>query len=1853
MNERQRGASSTGRETRLDADPGSVAPMARPRAAAPRGSAPGTPEAATAATAGAAHDMFGDAIGAGVHRESGHALPADLRARFETSLGADLGAVRLHTGSDAAASAAAMGARAFAAGNDIAFGAGQYDPSSPAGEHLIAHEVAHTVQQGGRPVGPQMKLEVGGASTSLEAEADRAAERMVIGTPAGGLSSTGPVIQRIPHETAPASSPAHAFEYRPAERADVVWSETSTLPQIATELYGNAALASHLVELHGTPRAVRFRPTLLAPEWRATYYRHRAGAAARTEVRGETVLVLPASGSAEALVEAVVLYDPHPATESAVAPAAPSTPPRTPEAAVAPETEPAYDATRDYGDPVGELGDIAGHPENFAALLGGTGDEPVTVSIDPVGPFADMISSRMSRPVMTRSGSRAPVDPLDPLGLSRLSRTGAPVSLLPPTPTLTMPASGPTIRAVPRGGCDLVALEAALATHDGATRSGDSIISIHAADRLPVMVLDPSAPEGVRTEGRFIVVGGARARGLAGRFGAPTYQWSGHGALEPLRAAPAASSAAAPTPAESLFAPAVDPMAPLLGDAVSITWVHYTVMSASELRAIVRRYTTQRMLRSAEDDDGHRADVDRDRLADLGTGAAPVHGTAIDVEDHGTRAVESGRAPTTTDAAPRAEHTTLTVEAIRERFTVAGVMLDDLVGSHAEIAALVRDLGARLTAHRAELDRSPAQRDVYAAMIANVLRVVPSCSRQLANIRDMLAETTNEASRAELRHIRDIYSMALSYADQEQSSRTLFNTANRRLTVFPLFDLEHRGDADHDGAAAVLDAPEGEDSALMSVSVRARRYIAGVFSREPNEADYTGLLRELDAARDAAHRGDTAGATTHATLAAAVESRMHGRHVILTQLHQALVAFEAFGRSSAAFTQVFTHDDERLELLIRTLTTALRRYEGAEDESGRLRVLQEVSALWASDEAYQAFYAHVDQFIARSDFSVRLAIVVAAGVLSMGVGSAAVGAGATALEATALEATAFAVADRSATAVFMPSTSDAEHPSTESGGERAYGWGRDIAMNMAMMGMARGIGGMWQGLGRDLPTAMRMGGEMVTTFAAFEAVGVVSHAATHHGELPSGGAFGDMTEQNAITLVAMSVMSAVARPMFQRIQIEAALRIPVRAGGHARAMEVINARQTTLHARVVELMGERGPGGSASEPTVRAQRELARIQNEVESLQGDAARIVRELDGIAEWQAANDADASLTAASRALADRLDVALETNREVAFAARVGLRTVTGGDGSYLQYNPGATEMVREYYASRDYTVTETTVDGRPALEVRRGAVRHRLFESGSVLGRTLGTAIRSPAEPVSSGSEVHNHFNGINHASDIVDTLYDGNWANALADLQGRFRRMEAQQRGNLATRRASLDTQRGAERARTEREIAEIEAELRRIAPALDALRAATSETARTVVRDVLEASETTPYDVSYSARGALLDPSLAPAGTEDPSALSASRARLLVHRTLERLVEDGVHDVEVQGGLPASVSEADFARMCAELRIRVRFLRIMRSSEFSVHAVGSTPDAIEGSRSSDLAEVLAADLTSIAGSAPGEPLRNLARELASVPETLRGSIMQMIRSPSTVGMDIASPERNMFTAGGMRTLAQVYRVLRLAHQVVGREFVLRPHVGEGYDDVTMPGATPEGAHAASEATATHNVEMVIAALRGIEYQPGHGVIVRLGHLTHATDAQIAQLAGLGVIAEVNLGSNIATGSIRSPEAHPLLAMLYSDMPVILSTDAGGVMRTSLEAEYLAVDSTILAPFRAGRRERIGDREVSYVDLAPSVQERFTLAHLRARAEEYTRSIAVHRDPTAPVPMGAPHPRPADDHDETRPVTPTH
>ena len=82
-------------------------------------------------------------------KSTGQPLSASERAFFEPRFGADFGHLRVHTNAQAASLAHSINASAFTIGHNVVFGAGEYSSDSLAGRKLLAHELTHTVQQGG------------------------------------------------------------------------------------------------------------------------------------------------------------------------------------------------------------------------------------------------------------------------------------------------------------------------------------------------------------------------------------------------------------------------------------------------------------------------------------------------------------------------------------------------------------------------------------------------------------------------------------------------------------------------------------------------------------------------------------------------------------------------------------------------------------------------------------------------------------------------------------------------------------------------------------------------------------------------------------------------------------------------------------------------------------------------------------------------------------------------------------------------------------------------------------------------------------------------------------------------------------------------------------------------------------------------------------------------------------------------------------------------------------------------------------------------------------------------------------------------------------------------------------------------------------------------------------------------------------------------------------------------------------------------------------------------------------------------------------------------------------------------
>jgi hypothetical protein len=139
-----------------------------PGGVGPGGMPPGGAVQAKAAEGGPV--SAADPAGVRARLGAGGSLDSGARSRLEAGFGTSFAGVRVHTDTRAAQLSRELGARAFTVGRDVAFGAGEYRPGTLAGDALIAHELAHTVQQSGGGLSP-----AAGESRQLEDEADAAA----------------------------------------------------------------------------------------------------------------------------------------------------------------------------------------------------------------------------------------------------------------------------------------------------------------------------------------------------------------------------------------------------------------------------------------------------------------------------------------------------------------------------------------------------------------------------------------------------------------------------------------------------------------------------------------------------------------------------------------------------------------------------------------------------------------------------------------------------------------------------------------------------------------------------------------------------------------------------------------------------------------------------------------------------------------------------------------------------------------------------------------------------------------------------------------------------------------------------------------------------------------------------------------------------------------------------------------------------------------------------------------------------------------------------------------------------------------------------------------------------------------------------------------------------------------------------------------------------------------------------------------------------------------------------------------------------------------------------------------------
>lgn len=128
--------------------------------------------------------LEGGAVGSSIEssvnsmRGKGSGVPDGIRGKMEAATGADLSHVRVHEGAEADTLNRQLTAKAFTTGSDIFLRA----DSKPSDSQLMAHELAHVVQQSsGRASSGGGGMTAGAANDPLEAEADSLANAVLSG----------------------------------------------------------------------------------------------------------------------------------------------------------------------------------------------------------------------------------------------------------------------------------------------------------------------------------------------------------------------------------------------------------------------------------------------------------------------------------------------------------------------------------------------------------------------------------------------------------------------------------------------------------------------------------------------------------------------------------------------------------------------------------------------------------------------------------------------------------------------------------------------------------------------------------------------------------------------------------------------------------------------------------------------------------------------------------------------------------------------------------------------------------------------------------------------------------------------------------------------------------------------------------------------------------------------------------------------------------------------------------------------------------------------------------------------------------------------------------------------------------------------------------------------------------------------------------------------------------------------------------------------------------------------------------------------------------------------------------------
>lgn len=359
--------------------------------------------------------------------------------------------------------------------------------------------------------------------------------------------------------------------------------------------------------------------------------------------------------------------------------------------------------------------------------------------------------------------------------------------------------------------------------------------------------------------------------------------------------------------------------------------------------------------------------------------------------------------------------------------------------------------------------------------------------------------------------------------------------------------------------------------------------------------------------------------------------------------------------------------------------------------------------------------------------------------------------------------------------------------------------------------------------------------------------------------------------------------------------------------------------------------------------------------------------------------------------------------------------------------------------------------------------------------------------------------------------------------------------------------------------------------------------AAAAKPVKHVLQHVLSASPLTDFDEAYVMRGLLASTVVFPSSPGPPirDVVAFDRA------SSAEWASEGIAYAEVSAGADDIVSTVDSRRAAA-----------LASAGVEVGWLVQIPNT-----------AVCEDVADDAADAADAAFRD--RWVGALERALLGA-------PTAAGFSVLAPET--FSYAAPRVRATLHRRLRMLldavvrHAAPDRRLVAHIHVGEGGPRwgnldpenvrrllldkrATVDPAVDATAAERLRAMAKANVGAAISACSGHPATTSDDVAVRFGHVTHVGDDDASRMADLGIWADVNLTSNLATGALLlSDDAldvkwldpsvfadHGIHRLVAQGVRFVLGTDGGGVEHCSHPTEYArlaAIDPSYL-PIVAG------------------------------------------------------------------------